>query len=63
MRKKLNFIGGTYDYDYADNEKKWGLVRYDEKVEEWKCMGVYCESKFLAHELVALLNVLGKKIK
>lgn len=63
MGKKLKLIGGTYDYDYADGEDKWELVRYDEKAEEWECMGVYCKSELLARELSALLNVLGEKIK
>lgn len=56
MGEKLTLIGGTYDYDYADDEEKWELVRYDEKAEEWECMGVYCDNEFFAHELKTLLN-------
>lgn len=61
MRKKLTLIDGTYDYDYADDEEKWELVRYDKEAEEWECMGLYCESKLLAHQLKTLLNKLGGK--
>ena len=43
MGEKLTLIGGTYDYEYADSEEKWELVRYDKEAEEWKCTGVYCE--------------------
>lgn len=56
MGEELTLIGGTYDYDYADDEEKWGLVRYDEKAEEWECMGVYCDNEFFANELKTLLN-------
>ena len=56
MGEKLTLIGGTYDYDYADDEEKWELVRYDKIAEEWTSMGVYCESELSAHELKDLLN-------
>ena len=61
MGEKLTLIGGTYDYEYADNEEKWELVRYDKEAEEWKCTGVYCESELSAHELKTILNKLGEK--
>lgn len=56
MAEKLTLIGGTYDYEYADNEEKWELVRYDKEAEEWECMGVYCDNALFAHELKDLLN-------
>lgn len=56
MGEKLTLIGGTYDYEYADDEEKWELVRYDKEAEEWKCMGVYCYNELFAHELKDLLN-------
>lgn len=61
MKKKLTPIDGTYDYDYVDSEDKWELIKYNEKTEEWECMGLYCESKLLAHQLKTLLNKLGEK--
>ena len=54
MGEKLTLIGGTYDY--ADDEEKWELVRYDKEAEEWECMGVYCYNELFAHELKDLLN-------
>lgn len=56
MRKKFKLIGGLYSYEYVDVEKRWELVRYDKKAEEWKCTGVYCDSVLFAEELTALLN-------
>ena len=44
MGEKLTLIGGTYDYEYADDEEKW------------ECMGVYCDNALFAHELKDLLN-------
>lgn len=61
MLEKFMLIGGTYDYDYADDEKKWELVRYDKEAEEWECIGVYCVNEFFAHELKDLLNKAGGK--
>ena len=28
MGEKLTLIGGTYDYEYADNEEKWEWVKF-----------------------------------
>ena len=56
MGEKLTLIGGTYDCEYADDEEKWELVRYDKEAEEWECMGVYCDNALFAHELKDLLN-------
>lgn len=52
----MTLIGGTYDYEYADDEEKWELVRYDKEAEEWKCIGIYCDNELFAHELKDLLN-------
>ena len=56
MGEKLTLIGGTYDYEYADDEEKWELVRYDKESEEWECIGIYCDNELFAHELKDLLN-------
>lgn len=34
-----------YDIDYADDVKMWELVRYNDKSEEWECMGIYAEDE------------------
>lgn len=52
----ISIIGGVYDIDYADDEEKWELVRYDEEAEEWECTGIYCDNELYAWELKTILN-------
>ena len=61
MGKKFELIGGLYSYEYADDEEKWELVRYDKEAEEWNCTGVYCDSVLFADELANLLNAVRGK--
>lgn len=58
MRETL--IGKTYDYDYADDEKKWELVVFDREAEEWNTTGIYCEKETDAYDLKNILNNMEK---
>lgn len=49
-----------YDVDYADDVNMWEIVRYDDELKEWECMGVYAKEKGTAQ---ALADMFGQNNK
>lgn len=50
-----------YDIDYADDVKMWELVRYNDKSEEWECMGIYAEDEREADKMANIYETYNLK--
>ena len=49
-------IRKKYDVDYADDVNMWEIVRFNDKSEEWECMGLYDEDERKANIIADILE-------